>query len=128
VSAKFSVRILSRLAEAEQKTELATDQQDYRIAWLTVLRADEGNAEPWRQAFWEIVGNTPEKAIPFWMARADLFRDEYVPLSMLDLKYTKEWASDYLRAKMAAERARQASLPTKKPVQSVRPNLNEEVA
>ena len=119
VSAKFSVRVLAYLAEAEQKTEVATEQQCYRIAWLTVLRADEGNLDPWRQAFWEIVGNTPEKTIPFWMARADLFADEYVPLSMIDLKYTRDWGSDYIRAKMAADAARMAELPPKKPVTSL---------
>lgn len=117
VSAKFSVRVLARLAEAEQKTECATEQQDIRIAWLTVLRADEGNPDPWKQAFWEIVGNTPEKAIPFWLCRDDLLQDEYVPLSMLELRYTREWGSDYVRAKMAAEAARNAGLPPKKPVE-----------
>lgn len=119
VSAKFSVRVLAYLAEAEQKTEVATEQQDYRIAWITVLRADEGNQEPWRQAFWEIVGNTPEKAIPFWMCKADLLADDYVPLSMIDLRYTKDWGGDYIRAKMAADAARAANLPPKKPVTSL---------
>src|SRR5690242_14341270 len=86
VSSSFSVRVMSRLSEAEQKTEVATEQQDYRIAWLLVLRADEGNPDPWRQAFWEIVGNAPEKAIPFWLARDDAFRDECFPVSMLPLR------------------------------------------
>jgi hypothetical protein len=117
VSEKFSVRVLARLAEAEQKTEVATEQQDYRIAWLTVLRADEGNPEPWRTAFWEIVGNTPEKAIPYWLCRDDLLQDEHVPLPMLELRYTRDWGSDYVRAKMAAEAARAAGLPPKKPVE-----------
>src|SRR6185369_4222019 len=107
------VRVLARLAEAEQSTQLALEQQDYRIAWLTVLRADEGCPEPWRTAFWQIVGNTPEKAIPFWLARDDAFRDEFFPESMLPLRYTKEWASDYLRGKMIAERAREAKLSPK---------------
>src|SRR5690348_6043645 len=87
VSAKFSVRVLARLAEAEQKTEVATEQQNYRIAWLTVLRADEGDLDPWRTAFWQIVGNTPEKAIPFWLCRDDLLQDEYVPVHLLELRY-----------------------------------------
>ena len=117
VSAKFSVRVLARLAEAEQKTEVATEQQNYRIAWLTVLRADEGNPDPWKQAFWEIVGNTPEKAIPFWLCRDDLLHDEYVPLHLLELRYTKDWGSDYVHAKMIAEKARSAGLPPKKPVE-----------
>lgn len=119
VSAKFSVRVLARLAEAEQKTEVATEQQDYRIAWLTVLRADEGNQDPWRQAFWEVVGNTPEKTIPYWQCKADLMADEYVPLSMIELRYTKDWGGDYIRAKMAADAARAAGLPPKKPVTSL---------
>jgi len=119
VADKFSVRVLARLADAEQRTQIATEQQDYRIAWLTVLRADEGNAEPWRQAFWEIVGNVPEKAIPFWLASQDAAFDEHFPLSMLPLRYTKTWASDYLCGKMIAERAREAKLPPKKQSHSV---------
>ena len=119
VSAKFSARVLARLSEAEQKTPIAIDQQDYRIAWLTVLRADEGNLDPWRQAFWEIVGNLPEKTIPFWQARADLLADEYVPLALIDLKYTKDWGGQYIRAKMAADEARAAELPPKKPPYSI---------
>lgn len=117
VSAKFSVRVLARLAEAEQKTELAIEQQDYRIAWLTVLRADEGDAQPWRTAFWQIVGQVPEIAIPFWQCRDDLAHDEHVPLHMLPLKFTKQWGSDYIAAKMAADSARKAALPPKKPVE-----------
>jgi len=128
VAEKFSVRVLARLAEAEQKTEVATEQQDYRIAWLTVLRADEGNHEPWRQAFWEIVGNTPEKAIPFWLCSYDAAADEFFPLHMLPLKYTKDWASDYLRGKRIAEKARISSLPHKQPVRALQLVPHEEAA
>jgi hypothetical protein len=128
VSSKFAVRILERIAEAERRAVTPDEQQDYRIAYVTVLKADEGHPDAWRTAFYQVVCNTPEKAVPFWLARQDAFLDEYFPLSMLPLRYTKEWASDYLRGKMIAERAREAKLPPKKPVQSVRPKLNEEVA
>lgn len=118
VSEKFSQRVLDRIAEAKDKEVYDPwRKDDLQIAWLTVLRADEGEADPWRLAFWQTLGEYPEKLIPFLVARADVDSDEHFPESLKPFRYTRDWPSVYLIGKKISERA--AALPPKKPMHHV---------
>ena len=66
----LSARICARLVQAEAKEPDAWLRDDYRIARMTVGLASRGNSDPWRFAFWQYLGKTPEKLIPFFVARA----------------------------------------------------------
>jgi len=66
----LSARICTRLCEAEAREPNAWLRDDYRIARMTVGNARQGNPDPWRFAFWQYLGKTPEKLIPVFVARA----------------------------------------------------------
>jgi hypothetical protein len=112
----FTGRVLARLEAAELKVRLG-DRDDVRIAWLLVLRASEGHPDPFSLAFYQYFSESPETLIPFFSARADLWRryevcmDEYLPL-----RYTKDWRGDLARIEL---RLISEQNLTKKPAASV---------
>jgi hypothetical protein len=78
-------RIMSRLAQLEDSENNPHFQDDYRIAWMTVLNCSEGHADAWRYSFWCYFGKVPEKIIPELVAREAKRRrldiPDYDPLS-----------------------------------------------
>lgn len=54
-------RILSKLERAEAAEPNPHYQTDYRIAWITVLRASHGIPEPHVSASYTVLGLHPEK-------------------------------------------------------------------
>jgi len=54
-------RVWTRLSESEQHEIDLSLRDDLRIAKLCVLELDKGNPDPWRSAFWQYMGITPEK-------------------------------------------------------------------
>jgi hypothetical protein len=89
-------RILSRLEEAESLESNPHAQCDYRISWITVLRAARGERIPHISAAYAVLGLHPDKIWPAIIARrrAQLGRNYY-------------------------EKFYGVELPRKKPVQSV---------
>ena len=67
----LSTRVLAYLADAEAREPQPWFRDDIRISWLTVLHCAEGIADPWRFAFWQYLGATPEKIIPQLTSRAE---------------------------------------------------------
>jgi hypothetical protein len=65
----LSLRVMSRLADLEWREAQLYYQDDYRLAWLTVLRAAEGYPDPWAYSFWMYYGRHPKKLIPFFVER-----------------------------------------------------------
>ena len=65
----FAERVLTFLARAESKTTDPWQADDYRVAWLTVLYAARGHANPWEFAFWGYYGKTLSKALIAWAER-----------------------------------------------------------
>ena len=57
----FVRRILSRLESAERREIDPHFQDDYRIAWITVLYADRGFWEPQVAATYAVIGLHPSK-------------------------------------------------------------------
>jgi hypothetical protein len=87
-------RILSRLEAAESREPNPHLQDDYRIAWITVLRASRGEQIPHVSASYAVLGLHPEKVWPAIVERR--------------------------KALLAAAYESAACLPPKKPVQSER--------
>lgn len=114
VSESFVERVLARLAKLELKAPQG-DRDDYRVAWITVLKASEGHPDPWRQAFWQYHGEQPETLIPFFEARAylhSIYEGNYAVLDPhLPLRFVRGWEEMYLQIL--------EKLPVKKPVVSV---------
>jgi hypothetical protein len=69
ISPSFPERILSRLARAEWREVNPHFQADYRIAWITVLRAARGELWPHVTATYAVLGLHPEKVWPAILAR-----------------------------------------------------------
>jgi hypothetical protein len=65
----LSQRVAYRLTQIEIREPDAWFRDDLRIARLTVFFASNGNPDPWRYAFWWYLGKTPDKLIPFFVAR-----------------------------------------------------------
>jgi hypothetical protein len=89
VAPPLAVRILSRLELAEWYEPNPHFQDDYRIAWITVLRADRGEAIPHVSATFTVLGLHPEKVWPAIVARRlaqlgslDLYEKFYGPLEL----------------------------------------------
>lgn len=120
LSESFVARVLARLSESEWKAPLGA-RDDIRVAWITVLKSDEGHPTPFAQAFFQYFGVSPDKLIPFLAARADLDRiyaqsqaqwlEKYLPF-----RHHNGWRETF--ARIQAEIDEQA-LPPKKPARSV---------
>jgi hypothetical protein len=65
----LSERILSRLERAEAHEPNPHLQADYRIAWITVIRASRGELWPHVTATYEVLGLHPDKVWPAILAR-----------------------------------------------------------
>src|ERR1019366_4290253 len=62
-------RILTRLEDAENHEVNPHLQDDYRISWITVLRASRGERIPHVSATYEVLGLHPDKVWPAILAR-----------------------------------------------------------
>jgi len=62
-------RILLRLEQAEARELNPHFQDDYRIAWIAVLRASRGETEPLVSATYTVLGLHPDKVWPAIVAR-----------------------------------------------------------
>lgn len=62
-------RILSRLEDAEAREVNPHFQTDYRISWITVLRASRGEPGAHRSASYTVLGLHPSKVWPAILAR-----------------------------------------------------------
>jgi hypothetical protein len=119
VSESLVARVLARLSEAEWKAPLGA-RDDIRVAWITVLKADEGHPTPFAQAFFQYFGASPEKLIPFLAARADLDRmyaqsqaawlEKYLPF-----RHHDGWRETFARIQAEID---SEALPPKKPAAS----------
>jgi hypothetical protein len=119
VSESFAARVLVRLSEAEWRAPLGA-RDDIRVAWITVLKADEGHPTPFAQAFFQYFGASPEKLIPFFAARADLDRmyaqsqaawlEKYLPF-----RHHDGWRETFARIQAEID---SEALPPKKPAAS----------
>lgn len=97
-------RILAYLADAEEREINPHFQDDWRIAWITVLRASEGLLQPHVAATYTVLGLHPNRVWPAIVAHRKALLGSY-------------WNAD--DAKWAGEDFAEASSP-KKPVESVR--------
>jgi hypothetical protein len=91
---------MAQLWASEDREELVYFRTDYRIAWLTVFYAGQPDQigtdwDPWERAFRQILGLSPAKLIPFFMARA--FADQHFPTKFLPCRYTRVWREDFER-------------------------------
>jgi hypothetical protein len=89
-------RVLSRLEDAELREVNPHFQDDYRIAWITVLRASRGELGAAVSASYAVLGLHPEKVWPAIVERRK---------AQLGMLYEEIWG---------------VSSPPKKPAQSVR--------
>lgn len=96
---KLVRRILARLERVEWEEPNPNFQDDYRIAWITVLRASRGERIPHVSATYAVLGLHPDKVWPAIVARRKALL-----------------GSEYYKFFPAAEQR----LPPKKPAQSVR--------
>jgi hypothetical protein len=94
MAASFLRRILARLEYAEAHESNPHLQDDYRIAWITVLYAARGEPQPQVAATYAVLGLHPDKVWPAIVARRK---------AMLGADYDKFFAEH----------------PPKKPVKSV---------
>jgi hypothetical protein len=94
----LTMRVLSRVEQAESRESNPHFQDDYRIAWITVLRASRGERMPHVSATYAVLGLHPDKVWPAIVERRK---------SLLGADYSKFFP--------AAEQR----LPAKKPAQSV---------
>src|SRR6266852_664170 len=62
-------RILSRFERAEWRDPNAHLQDDYRIAWITLLRASRGESIPQVSATYAVLGLHPDKVWPSLLKR-----------------------------------------------------------
>ena len=96
---QFSSRVLSRLERAEWHEPNPHFRDDYRIAWIAVLRAARGWAIPHVTATYAVLGLHPEKVWPAIVERRKF---------LLGAAYFQN-----------QEKVLGAQLPPKKPVRSV---------
>ena len=89
-------RILCSLESAEAHEPNAHFQDDYRIAWLTVLRASQGLRQPHVAATYAVLGLHPDKV---WLAIVERRK------ALLGVLYEEFFGG---------------KLPPRKPVESVR--------
>ena len=119
VSESFVARVLDRLSESELKAPLGA-RDDIRVAWITVLKADEGHPTPFTQAFFQYFGESPDKLIPFLAARAEIDRiyataqaawmEKYLPF-----RHHDGWRETFARIQAQID---SEALPPKKPAAS----------
>ncbi len=67
---KLSRRILARLSGMERREVEVWMREDYHLAWLTVLYAARGHADPSGFAFWMMYGITRKKYLALRYASA----------------------------------------------------------
>lgn len=96
----FVQSVLLRIEEAEAREPSPHFQDDYRIAWITVLNAARGDSQPHTLATYAVLGLHPDKVWPAIEARRR---------AMLGADYDKFFAKDFF-----------AGSSPKKPVQSER--------
>ena len=96
----FAERVLTFLARAESKTTDPWQADDYRVAWLTVLYAARGHANPWGFAFWSYYGKTLPKALVAWAERDRQTKKELERCSLppkkpaqMEISFNKERAA-----------------------------------
>ena len=105
---RFAHRVLSRLERAEWHEPNPHFQDDYRIAWITVLRASRGERIPHVSATYAVLGLHPEKVWPAIVERRK---------ALLGVFYNK---GDLRGTADPRTFGPSQNLPPKKPVQSVR--------
>ena len=103
-------RILARLETAEWHESNLHYQDDYRIAWITTLRASRGESIPHVSATYAVLGLHPDKVWPAILERRKF---------LLGAAY---------RALCGEEFPFSESLPPKKPVRSVKTLARREPA
>ncbi len=92
-------RVMAQLWESEVQERLADFRQDYRIAWLVVFLAPQPpqlvgeKLGPWERAFRQILGASPARLIPFFMART--YAGHNFPPKYLPFRFTKHWQEDF---------------------------------
>jgi len=96
----IALRTLARLEQAETHEPNPHMRDDYRIAWITVLRAARGERIPFVSATYAVLGLHPEKVWPAIVERRKF---------LLGAAYFQN-----------QEKVLGAQLPPKKPVRSVR--------
>ncbi len=94
----LSSRVMDRLWQCHCREPRVEFADDYRVAWITVFLASThsgpyDNLKPWSAAFHRYIGETPEKLIPFFMART--YADQNFPDKYLPFLYTKGWQKDF---------------------------------
>lgn len=62
-------RVLTRLEDAEVRESNPHFQDDYRIAWITVMRASRGEVRPHLSATYAVLGLHPDRVWPAIVAR-----------------------------------------------------------
>ena len=102
-------RILLRLETAEAREVNPHFQDDYRIAWITVLRASRGALHPHVTATYAVLGLHPDKVWPAILERRKALLGVFYHKG--DLRGTAE---------PRTHTGPSHNLPPKKPVQSVR--------
>lgn len=87
--------VLEYLQKAEWKAPIG-ERDDIRVAYITVIKAFEGHPDPFAIAFWQYFSASPDQLIPFFAARAELWRNyDQRTMSVLDrylpLRYSSDW-------------------------------------
>lgn len=67
----LTLRVVDYLNWAQDNEERVQRRDDIAIARLAVILAGQGDPEPWRWAFIRLLGGTPEKLIPIFVARRE---------------------------------------------------------
>lgn len=70
----LTLRVVDYLNWAQDNEERVQLRDDIAIARLAVILAGQGDPEPWRWAFIKLLGGTPEKLIPIFVARMEAHR------------------------------------------------------
>lgn len=110
----LTLRVVDYLNWAQDNEERVQRRDDIAIARLAVILAGQGDPEPWRWAFMQLLGGTPEKLIPIFITRLSAHRDPISPDATTEAE--------------SATNALANSLPPKKPSQSIGRLKDEEVA
>ena len=109
-----SWRILDYLAAQRTKEVVAQFCTDLELSWFTVLRASEGNPDPWNFSFWMFFGKTYPKALKAWAERDEVNRKALERCAAM-VRAENEKSCDYRPAtgQTSLEGKRVASSPTK---------------
>jgi hypothetical protein len=79
--------VLEYLAKAEDLERDVWLQDDYRLAWTTVLYASRNQPDPWGFAYWMKYGVVPARGIPGRDARYRMLLGIVPPAVQLKLKF-----------------------------------------